>query len=625
MLGRFCFDPCSLIQGGSVVRVVVLLASLLLLATSVQAQAPSQVPFQGLLLDAGGTPVNDSVDLEFELFDALVAGTSLWSESHLGVIVVDGVYSVNLGSTTPMTHSVLAGGSAFLEITVGGEVLVPRQQLLSVPYALTAEKALVAETADSVGTAPALFVEQLFGSFSFDGEEPANDHPDEGTGDVDGDGIPNFIDPDNDNDGLSDGAELVTGNSINILSPSIVDVSPSVALITRPTTLVVTGTNLDTLSTVTFAGAAAAPAQVTATSFEIDVLSAGPAGSANIVATIANGESSTSPPVAIEPIRPSISSVSPQTIASYSSTTLVVTGEELETVTSIAFGAETPVPTLVTPTGFQIEVLAETLSSSESVVVTIANGQSVASAPVLIQSVAPTISNVAPSLIHVLEAAELTITGSGFYAGTMVQLGAQLLAPSAVSSTSMTVVVVPEIAGSFSLEVIHPNSLIATVPLVVVPISKFVFVSAATTDGNLGGVAGGDALCQSEANAAGLSGTYRAWLSDSTSSPATTFNPFTVGPYVSPIGEEIAADWADLTDGSLQAPIGRTAAGVSVSGFVWTGTLSDGTASGESCDDWSSTSGDGSGGAATQTSSNWTEFVSGLSCMGELRIYCFEQ
>src|SRR3989344_6490978 len=45
--------------------------------------------------------------------------------------------------------------------------------------------------------------------------------------------------------------------------------------------------------------------------------------------------------------------------------------------------------------------------------------------------------------------------------------------------------------------------------------SKRAFVTSATYHGNLGGLAGGDAECQSLANAASLGGIWKAWLSDS--------------------------------------------------------------------------------------------------------------
>src|SRR5262249_42934796 len=44
-------------------------------------------------------------------------------------------------------------------------------------------------------------------------------------------------------------------------------------------------------------------------------------------------------------------------------------------------------------------------------------------------------------------------------------------------------------------------------------VPKRVFVTSTTHDGNLGGLDGADAICASLAANAGLSGTYKAWLS----------------------------------------------------------------------------------------------------------------
>jgi hypothetical protein len=60
---------------------------------------------------------------------------------------------------------------------------------------------------------------------------------------------------------------------------------------------------------------------------------------------------------------------------------------------------------------------------------------------------------------------------------------------------------------------------------------RFAFVSGTKFTGALGGLIGADQQCAALAGAAGLSGTYRAWLSDDTGSPATRFTPSTV-PYV---------------------------------------------------------------------------------------------
>src|SRR5215211_4295256 len=118
-----------------------------------------------------------------------------------------------------------------------------------------------------------------------------------------------------------------------------------------------------------------------------------------------------------------------------------------------------------------------------------------------------------------------------------------------------------------------------------------VFLSSIRYDGNLGGLNGADAKCQDLANAAGLPGSYKAWLSDSTSSPSSRFVPST-GPYRLVTGTTIAANWTDLTDGPLLAPITvtETGGGFGSSERVWTHSLSNGNAGadpGAHCANWS--------------------------------------
>lgn len=514
------------------------LASLVLFSTTASAQVPSQVPFQGLLLDAGGTPVNDAVDLDFELFDALLAGTSLWSESHLGVIVVDGVYSVNLGATTPLTQSVLSGGTAFLEITVSGETLVPRQQLLSVPYAL------VAEEATELSGVSGVFYQELISGFAFDGQPPANDHPDEGVVDVDGDGIPNFLDPDNDDDGFNDADELAVGNSINVVSPRIIGITPD-------------------------------------------------------------------------------------PVTSWATTTLVVSGLNLQDVATVSFGAESPTPMQVSPTSFEVDVVTEVVATSQTLFMALANGETALSAPIDIVAVAPTITS-ATAFAQAGQPNEINITGTGFVPGTMVTIGSQVFDPSPHSDTSLAVTLAPEPEGELTITVLHPNTLTATRLLVMTPAggARTVFLSTGT-NGLFGGLAGADAICQSNAQSAGLPvGTYRAWLSDGTNSPATRLDP-NVGPYELPDGTMVALNFADLLDGTLAAPINVTATGTTgVSSFVWTGTLENGlpvpTSPGAGdCDNWSNASTTGQTGRSALTGAGWSS-TDQTGCTVLTRLYCFQ-
>jgi hypothetical protein len=154
-----------------------------------------------------------------------------------------------------------------------------------------------------------------------------------------------------------------------------------------------------------------------------------------------------------------------------------------------------------------------------------------------------------------------------------------------------------------------------------------VFQSSSYHNGNMGGIGGADAICQSLANSAGLTGTFKAWLSNSTSSPATRFTHATV-PYVLVTGTQIAANWADLVDGTIGAAIDRTENGTLSAGIhVWTSTLADGTADGTTqCNDWTATTGPlSTKGSSLSTTATWTAMAFLFSCSNTQPIYCFEQ
>jgi hypothetical protein len=170
------------------------------------------------------------------------------------------------------------------------------------------------------------------------------------------------------------------------------------------------------------------------------------------------------------------------------------------------------------------------------------------------------------------------------------------------------------------------------------------FVTSGIYTGNLGGLAGADAICQGLATAACLPGTYMAWLSTPTESPSTRFTQQSV-PYLLVNGTQLADDWADLTDGSLAAvfdrdewgaPAPTTTAACSNPHVSWSATDFDGTYWEEPttptdahCTGWTSTTGDGSWGNHDTTNNLWSlgcygNVGSGL-CSRQTALYCFEQ
>jgi hypothetical protein len=164
---------------------------------------------------------------------------------------------------------------------------------------------------------------------------------------------------------------------------------------------------------------------------------------------------------------------------------------------------------------------------------------------------------------------------------------------------------------------------------------RIAFLSMGSWDTSTG-VAAADALCQSEATAAGLAGasTFIALLTTNSAGAATRLN--TAGPnWVRTDGIPIAASIADLLAGNLVAPIAVAADGVtylpSNQGLtrVMTGGLQ--TAAGSStttCNNWTSSDAGGatgSAGIATKTTGDEAfESLGGYPPCGLYRVYCLQ-
>ena len=156
------------------------------------------------------------------------------------------------------------------------------------------------------------------------------------------------------------------------------------------------------------------------------------------------------------------------------------------------------------------------------------------------------------------------------------------------------------------------------------PASKVIFVTSTGHTGNLGGPAGADAICAARAAAADLPGTFKAWVSASGEAARDRLHHGD-GPYLRTDGVQVADDWADLVDGSLDAPVSRDENGAAVEDDAWTGTLPSG-ASTTSCSGFTSSSAGNAGvcGSTTATGSSWTDNIV-PPCYLELRLYCVEQ
>jgi hypothetical protein len=119
-----------------------LLACNFVLSVLVQGQVPQKISYQGLLTSSDGTPfANGNYDLEFKIFNLPIGGTLRHVETHAGIPILQGAFSVHFGTITPLALSF--DESLYVEVTVLagpgiGSPLVfsTRSELTSVPFAL---------------------------------------------------------------------------------------------------------------------------------------------------------------------------------------------------------------------------------------------------------------------------------------------------------------------------------------------------------------------------------------------------------------------------------------------------------------------------------------------------------
>src|ERR1017187_10023233 len=112
---------------------------ILLSFTASAANVPQVINFQGRLTDSLNNPRTGNINFTFKVFDSLAAGNQLhtgnpWSESQT-IAVTNGVFNAEIGSVSPIPYAVFTGTAVYLEITIGGETLSPRETLVTSPFA----------------------------------------------------------------------------------------------------------------------------------------------------------------------------------------------------------------------------------------------------------------------------------------------------------------------------------------------------------------------------------------------------------------------------------------------------------------------------------------------------------
>ncbi|MBI4396208.1 MAG: hypothetical protein HY548_03865, partial [Elusimicrobia bacterium] len=99
------------------------------------AGAPAVINYQGKLTDENGNPLTGSHSFAFSIHDDDSAGSLLWTETK-DLYVENGVFNVQLGTTTVFPDDLFNGSVRYLRVNVDGQDLSPRERLVSAPFAI---------------------------------------------------------------------------------------------------------------------------------------------------------------------------------------------------------------------------------------------------------------------------------------------------------------------------------------------------------------------------------------------------------------------------------------------------------------------------------------------------------
>lgn len=142
--------------------IVALIGAYFLLFGYFQASAVTTVPtkmnFQGRLTDStGNIMANGTYNMRLKLYSVDTGGTAVWSEDRLvsagqGVALTNGLFSVQLGTVTPLPASLFASGPLYLEVELPSPAtattaspswtegpMSPRNQMATSAYAYNSE------------------------------------------------------------------------------------------------------------------------------------------------------------------------------------------------------------------------------------------------------------------------------------------------------------------------------------------------------------------------------------------------------------------------------------------------------------------------------------------------------
>ncbi len=122
---------------------------LLVIVTGINAQAPQSIPYQAVVRNTDGSVMADAaMTITFKIHDASATGNVVYEENHATTTNSQGLISLNVGNGDVVSGTFSGinwgSGNKFLHVLMNagnGNTDLGTQQMLSVPYALYADKA----------------------------------------------------------------------------------------------------------------------------------------------------------------------------------------------------------------------------------------------------------------------------------------------------------------------------------------------------------------------------------------------------------------------------------------------------------------------------------------------------
>ncbi len=112
-----------------------MMSILLVVMSTVSADAPRLLNYQGRLTNLAGAPLTGSYSMTFRIYDAAAGGNLAWSETYPAVAVNGGLFEVLLGSVTQLYDTTFADTARWMGLQVGTDPeLTPRTRLATSAY-----------------------------------------------------------------------------------------------------------------------------------------------------------------------------------------------------------------------------------------------------------------------------------------------------------------------------------------------------------------------------------------------------------------------------------------------------------------------------------------------------------